>query len=40
MKARRTRFDGKTAAAATVVLAMAIYRLSTDGAHGMKDNEG
>ena len=39
MKARRTRFDGKTAAAVTVVLPMAIYSLSTDGAHGKKDED-
>ena len=39
MKARRTRFDGKTAAAVTVVLTMAIYSLSTDGAHGKKDED-
>ena len=39
MKARRTRFDGKTAAAVTVVLPMAIYSLSTNSAHGKKDED-
>ena len=39
MDARRTKFDGKTAVAATIMLTMAIYSLSTNSAHGKKDED-
>ena len=39
MDARRTKFYGKTAVTATIMLTMAIYSLSTDGAHGKKDED-